>query len=298
MTSPFLAYATTTLDGRGYKDIFDTGKKLPSITTILKSMAMPGISQWAVNNTVAYCAVNAEELASREPDMAYAYGRWYWKREPEFDSPDYDPFNYHAGVLQDAADQGNFIHAYIEARLLGLFEPDPQNEAHEQMINAFELWFADNDVEPELIEATVYGDGYAGTFDGLGKINGVRTLWDNKSSVGIRDSHVAQLGAIGAAHTVAIEAGDGVDGAVEHTRDGVTKYFVPEALPGFEQYGVLQVRPDSVNHKGEFIPSFCRFEVIPHEAVEAGYVMFRGALDIKTAGAVVSKALRELEKGE
>lgn len=297
MTQPKLSKKASGHGGRGYAAIFEDGQPVvPSVTTILGAVAMPGISQWVANNTAAYCAVNAERLLSISEEQAYNYGRFYWKRVPDFDSPDFDPFNYHAGVLQDAADQGTFIHEWIEAYLNDWPEPDPQNRAHEEMIEAFILWTLDNDIAPLVTERTVYGNGYAGTFDGIGTINGVRTLWDVKSSRAVRESHVAQLAALGASHTLAQEVSEGTGGAVkvklsaENQRYYSQEYgwFVAEPLPPFEQYALLQVRPDEGDK-----PAFCELHVVPQQLIDSGFELFRGALQIKQAQRAMALAGKE-----
>lgn len=298
MSEPFLTVKASGYGGRGYASIFDPDSgPLPGVTTVLKAVAAPALTQWAVDQTAAYAVANIEALLTRTEDQGWGFLRWYWKRTPDPNSGQIDLLNYHAGVLDEAAEMGRWAHSFLEATLLDTFEPTPMNELHDQMANVIGLWVLDNDIEVLATESTVYGEGYAGTFDLLAEVNGVKMLIDAKTSRAVRDSHVAQLGALGAAHTMAVEVDKGTKDAVAHTKTvggaKTTRYFVPEVLPAFESYAVLQIRPDDVDSKGRAIPAFCELHTIPHEAIEAGFQMFKGALAIKHA----EKTLRAWKAG-
>lgn len=298
MTSPKLTVAASGYQGRGYKTIFeDEPGVVPGVTTVLNAIAIPAITQWAVNCTAAYYAANPEAVYDRDAEAVYNMGRWHWNKTPDFDSPDYNPYNYHAGVLQEAANQGDFIHGYIEADLNGWFEPTPQNDQHEQMILAYLEWRSNNDVEMLMTERSVFGDGYAGSFDWMGYVNGAKLIVDNKTARAIRETHIGQLAALGAAHTMAVEVPAGTPNAVYHKMhkaaseangNQVDSWWVPEPLPPFQGYAVLQVRPDDVD-----TPAFCRLEVLDGEVIDSGWRLFQGALAIKRA----QRELDLLKKG-
>lgn len=295
MSEPFLASKSSGYGGRGYVDPFTEGKPtLPSVTTILRAIASEGIVQWAVNQTALYYAANPEAVLSRDVEGVYNLGRFYAKRTPDFDSPEYNPFNFHKGVLDDAADLGTWIHTFVEATFNDWMEPTPQNVQHEQMAEAFILWYNDNDVKIKTTEHTVFGHGYAGTFDFIGDINGTVYLGDTKSSAAVHNSHRAQLGGLGAAHTMAVLTDEFDMEAVPHTKtiDGVkvTKFFRPEPLPSFTNYGVLQIRPDDEVRGKE---AFCEFHVIDNAVIDAGFDMFKGALAIKQAEYLLKTLLKE-----
>lgn len=300
VTDPFLAVKASGSGGRGYKDIFSAEPELlPSVTTVLKALGNDALVQWAVDNTCAYYAANPEAVYSRDAEAVYYMGKWYHGREPEFDTAEYDPHNYHKGVLNDAANQGTWIHEFIEATFLGTEEPTPLTLQHQQMAEAFMLWYLDNDVVVERVETTVFGEGYAGTLDWFGSVNGRPvSLNDNKSSRKVHQSHRVQLSALGAAHTMAIETDDLDPAGKEHTRtrDGVkeTRWFRPEPLPAFAGYGVLQVRPDDYNYKGEFVPAFCEYHVLSNEVIDESFNVFKGALQIVKS----ERRLKALLKGE
>ena len=303
MTSPFLASKTSGYGGRGYANPFEKKKiTVPSVTTVLSAVNAPQLTQWAVNQTCGYYAANPEAVYNRTAEQAYFMGQWYWKREPNFDSSEYNPFNYHKGVLNEAADQGTWAHAFLEAQLRGTEEPTPLTPQHAQMAEQIVFFLMDNDFRPVAIESTVFGQGYAGTLDGIAEINGVLTLFDAKTSRGVYESHMAQLGALGAAHTMAVEANVGEPGAVEVTKtiDGKkeTRWFRPEPLPPFTDYGVLQIRPDDVARDGSPIDAFCKFHPIAQEVIDASFGIFEGALKIKQAQRLVNGLLKEEAEDE
>lgn len=298
MTDPFLSSKTSGYNGRGYKAIFEPEPELvPSVTTVLKALGNEALIQWSVDQTAAYYAANPEAVFNKSAEGAYYMGRYYHKKTPDFDSEEFDPRDWYKGVLNDAADQGTWIHSFIEATFLGTEEPTPMNRNHEQMAEAYLLWMMDNDVRVTCVESTVFGEGYAGTLDWFGSVNdGPVSLNDNKSSRKVHQSHMVQLGGLGAAHTMAVETDDLDLEGVSHTRtiDGekVTKYFRPEPLPAFSGYGVLQVRPDDYDYQGNFVPAFCEYHVIPNEVIDESFNIFKGALTVIQA----QRRLKEMTK--
>lgn len=306
MTTPRLTVSRSGFGGRGYKAIFEEKTPIvPSVTTVLKSVNKPALIQWAADQVAAYAVTHLEELEQRDIETGFTYLRYYHGRfkPDDFDNPNFDLYNAHTGVLHDAAEMGNWIHEFIECDLRGWIEPEPTRIEHEQMAEAYLLWRMDQDIEVYATEATVYGDGYAGTADLFAKINGVNGLWDVKSSRSLWSEHTAQLAALGAAHTMAVEAEKGDKNAVYHKiepkiaeENGVEQdsYWVPEPLPPIQQYGIIRVRPDDYDNKGEFIPAFSELVTFSQKAIDAAFTMFQGALLIKEA----ENRLKQIEKEE
>ena len=298
MTQPKLASAQSGLGGRGYRDIFGDGGLLPSVTTVLNAIDRPGILQWSLDQQAAWMAVNAAKLLDRDEEQAFRMGRFLPRKmkSSDFDDPMTDLRDSSSGVLNDLAELGDAVHEWIEADLTGGLEPDIFRIEQEQMIVEYLTWKQDHDIEVLAVEKTVYGDGYAGTFDSILRIDGVATLVDNKTSRAIHDTNYGQLGALSAAHTMATEVPKGTEGAVEFTgtRNKVkeTSYWVPEALPPIQQHAILRLRPDDYDNNGNFVPAFCRLEVIDQRLVDAGYEMFRGALQVRLA----QRKLKDVEK--
>lgn len=299
MASPKLSVRSSGFGGRGYAPIFDpeATEPLPSITTALGVLDKGGVTQWAVDQTVDFVLAHLDKLYGMSDTSARGYLRFYHSRKEDFDSPDFDPYSHHSGVLHDAADTGTTMHEYIEARFAGVDDPYLPEGRYDlfEMAEQFELWLIDNDVEVHAIETTVYGDGYAGTADWFGTVNGKPFVVDNKTSRGIRDSHLAQLAAIGAAHTLAREVDFNTPGAVshkiqpsiaeEHGLDSPNSWWVPEPLPSFSGYAILHMRPTT-----EDGPAHCTFEEIPQAKIDAAWGMFKGALMARHA----EKKLKQL----
>lgn len=306
MASPKLSVARSNYEGRGYADVFNlnNGMPVPSVTTVLKSLSEEGLIQWAVEQTAAYAVMNVDKLAQIPDEKGFALLRYYWKRmnSAKVDDPWTDLNNYHTGVLKDTAQMGTWIHTFIEAHMNKWDLPEPERIEHEQMANAYLEWCQENFVTVYATEATVFGNGYAGTSDWFAEVNGVKYLGDNKSSRAVRNSHLAQLGALGAGHTMAKEVTADTPGAFKHLMEpkvaeelGLDRetYWEPVPLPDFTNYGILQVRPDDYDSKGNFVPAFCQFHPVPQEVVEAAFEVFKGGLAVAYGNLAVKKAMKE-----
>lgn len=297
MSEPKLARAASGLGGRGYKNPF-TGEVVPSVTTALGAIDKPGIRQWIADNTAAYAVANIDHLLNRTEEQGYNFLRWYWNRmkDSDFDDPTVDIRDYHTGVLNDAAELGTLTHEWIEADLNDWFEPDIFRDEQAQMIAEYLAWKTEHDIEVACTEATLFGQGYAGTVDWIGQIDGVWTLVDNKTSRNTWDEHIAQLAALGAAHTWLREVPAGTPGAQKHekTVKGVKQvsWWVQDEIPPIQQYAILHVRPDDYNSKGEFVPAFCKLKIVPQAEIDAGWEMFQGALQVRKS----QSRLKEVRK--
>lgn len=302
MTIPKLSVPSSGLSGRGYRNPF-TGEVVPGVTTVLGILEKPGIVNWHIENTVAYAVTHVDELLSRTEEAGMRFLQYYTRRlnQDTLDDESINALNYSMGVLDDLANVGNFIHDFIEADINDWFEPEPWRADLLQMANAYVLWSLENSITEAVTERTLFGAGYAGSADGIGTINGVKTLWDNKSSRAIYDSHVGQLAALGACDTMAEEVEEGTEGAVyykmipsvaKHHGGQVDSWWVEKPVPEFTQYGVLQVRPDDSDTKGNAIEAFCEFHVIEQDLIEAGWELFQGALRARHGQARLKKLMK------
>lgn len=310
MTQPKLAVAASGYEGRGYRKIFegDGTEVVMSVTTALGVIEKGGLQQWAVDLTAAYAIANVDALMQRSEEQGFKYLRYYHNRltGKKLDDPngDIDLNSYHTGVLNDLADRGTWMHSYVEDVLNDGFPEYPFREDLAEMVIAFHEWFDNLEkVKVISIERTVFGHNYAGTYDIILEINEVRYLIDVKTSKKVYDSHVAQLAALGAASTTAVEVPAGTEGAKLHTmtpsvgklHNGQTEsWWVEEPVPAFEKYAVLQIRPSDVTNDGEYIAPFCKLHVIPQKQVDAGFKMFEAAVDLRIA----QRELKQAEKEE
>lgn len=308
MSSPKLSTHQSGYGGRGYADIFglNGGKVMMSITTAHGILDKPGIRNWERQQIAAFAVTHVDQIAAKDEEVAYRYlmavPKFLTPEKVDSLDPDVDVWNAAEYALNEAADAGTWMHTYIEDYLTGGITEDPYRADQYQMVEAFHAWEAEHDIEVISLERTVYGGNYAGTADFFAKVDGVVTLIDWKTSGAVRESHKMQLAAIGAAITTAREVAEGHAGAVEYKLQpkvaaeygGQEKaWFVEEPLPDFEQYSVVQIRPDDYTNQGEFIPAFCKMHVIPQNEIEASYKLFQAAVSARLAQYELKKAEKE-----
>lgn len=307
MTHPKLSVPSSGLGGRGYKQIFGDGTPVPSITTALGALEKPGIVNWHIENTVYYAVRNIDDLLSRTEEAGERYLSYYTRRlkERDLDDPEINALNFSMGVLDDLSNLGNFIHDYVECDLQGWFTPEPWRDDQVEMIEAYHEWKEQHEVEVICTETTVFGNGYAGTLDIIAKVDGTPLLIDTKSSRKVYDSHIAQLSALGSAHSMAVEVSEGTEGAVpykmvpsvskEHGGQ-VDSWWVEEPLPAFQGYAVLQIRPGDVDTKGKYLAPFCELHRIDQRLIDTGMGIFQAGLDARVAQRKFAQIEKEIEK--
>lgn len=303
---PKLRVKASGLGGSGYRiptRLDDKGKPIlvPGVTTALGALDKGGIVQWAVNNTAAYCAANLEYLKDRDEEQRYGFLRWYHTRmkEKDFDDPSIDVRDYSNGVLNDLAELGTMTHDWVADYLNDYFPEELIRDEQTDMVNAFLEWYEANDVEVIATEVTVVGPGWAGTLDLILRINGVVYLVDLKTSRAIRESHYAQLSALGSAESMMVQVDKDHPGAVEYDskRWGKT-YWIEEPLPAFSKYAVLHMRPGDWDMRGTYIEPFCELKVIPDNVIQAAFGMFQGSLMARHSQRNIKYALKEYPADE
>jgi len=100
-------------------------------------------------------------------------------------------------VLRAAADFGTAVHFACELDDLGTLDEASLDPALVPYLDAWRKFSADYEVEWELIEKPVHNKtlGYAGTLDRQGRVKGLRTVLDIKSSAKLYPSVGPQLAA-------------------------------------------------------------------------------------------------------
>lgn len=288
MTDPKLRIPASGFGGSGYKNPV-TGEKVIGVTTALGIIDKPGIVQWHIDNTAAYAVASVDQLLNRTEEEGYRFLRYYTKRfkAKDFDNPQIDIHDYSVGVLNDLAELGDLVHEWVEADLNDWFEPDLVRQEQAEIIEQYLIWKSEHDIEVACTEATFFGSSYAGTGDWIGKIDGVWTLVDNKTSRSTWDEQKAQLAALGACDTWMREVPAGTPGAFKHERTtkGVkqTSWWIPTEMPPIQQYAILHMRPNDYDNKGNFVPAFCELKIIPQEEIDTAFEMFEGSLTIRYA---------------
>ena len=278
---------------------------MPSVTTALGVVGDPaGLIHWNVEQTALYAVTHIDDLLSRTEEAGVRYLQYVTKKQkPEvLDDPELNVFSASRIVLDDLSDTGNYIHQFIDDDLNDRFTTEPVRDDHVEMVNAYLEWKSRHEIEVLATEATVFGDGYAGTGDIWLVVDGVPMLIDTKSSRAINISHIGQLAALGACDTMAVEVSEGTEGAVYHkltpavaAQHGgqVDTWWVPKAIPAFEKYGILQIRPSDYHRTtGEYLEPFCELHTISQPRIDAGWDWFQAGLAARHA----EKAMKLAEK--
>lgn len=274
-------------DGNPIEVVVDQDEKpivVPGVTTVLKAFgAGGGLVQWSVDQVAAYAVANVDALLNRTMEQGYSYLRWYHKRTPDISDP---LRSAHSGVLNDLAELGTKIHEWTQADLVGdAFPPPIDSVEMAQMVEAWKSYRFGHSIKPYMTEVTVYGDGFAGTFDGLWYMDGKLSLLDEKTSRRVHEGHLMQLAALREALRsgsvfVKNEAGEWED--------------IRETIPQPEEYGILQFRPDDSDNQGNPIPRFCHYHTIDEAKLDLYYQRFLHGLGTLQ----IDRELRQMEKAD
>jgi hypothetical protein len=253
-------------DGEQIPAVIDEAGKpiiVPGITTVVKVADGAGLIQWSVDQTAAYAVANLDSLYSRTMEQGWGFLRFYHKRTPDLDDP---LRGAHKGVLNDLAELGTNMHDWIEADLMGnMLPPDINSIEMEQMIEAWDAFKFEREIDAVATEITLWGDDYAGTFDLLAWIDGELWLIDVKTSRRIGPSHLMQLSALRAADR-------------NYEFDGKNWGLVD--LPAPTRFGFIQVRPDDIDNRGETVPAFVELHEVSKKALDLHYQRFIACLTI------------------
>jgi hypothetical protein len=157
----------------------------PSVTTIIGECSdKNALIQWSSNSAVQFCIDHWEQMQGLGIDSCLNAARFDYRR-----------------LSKEALKVGSEVHNTIEydlkhgACLIGSEVKLSCPEADNAMM-AYLHFRTDNTLDPQKVEYTVYGDGWAGTMDFKGLLDGKKTLLDWKTSKAIyMDSYGPQLGA-------------------------------------------------------------------------------------------------------
>lgn len=198
MTQPKLANlalwgeANAFNEARAYRDPRD-GKHYPSITSILKLVDKPFLSQYAANETLKWAVANWTLLGQRSDEQAVRLGKYRWKDHRD-----------------TRAMVGDGVHNYIEALQTGSWDFPELDAEQTAIIDQFALLCEEYEIEPIYNEVTVadVAGGWFGTYDSYCKIDGVASLVDFKTSASVHDEHRMQLAALANAKEWFIETSE------------------------------------------------------------------------------------------
>lgn len=304
MTHPKLATPKSGWGGRGYKIPGREGT-YPSVTTVLKQVAKPGLLQWIADQTAAFAVMNISYLMSHAEEVSWRFLRFYWSRDKELSGSAVRL--YHESVKNDAADMGTNIHEIIQADLDGTIEP-PAAYAIEtdQMIEAWDHFFATHEIVSHRQEFTMVNDtiGVAGTADedwtitckhpAMQRADGsegycldpvspgpFRALVDLKSSRHTWPEHGYQLAGLAHGEAMMVEVTERTPGAMKHqkTEGGkkITTWWLEVAPPTWERYALVHIRPKDLDPKGNDMAPFCKIVDLT-EDMDLYWMGFQGAM--------------------
>lgn len=173
-------------------------KKWISVTTILSNaVANPGLNRWFKNNS-------AKKIEK---------------------------------VQRETSTFGTDCHVYLEDLLKGK-EPYPKKSTHRKFIDIFKRWIRDNNVKPIHLEKQLVSerDGYAGTADFIGSINGKEVIADWKVTRSYKITNGWQLAAYRMAYQQECGKYQGLMGVQFNRITGVPKIFE------YEHYDFIETR--------------------------------------------------------
>ena len=156
-----------------------TGEQVPGVTTVLSVLAKPALIPWA--NRLGLAGIDSSKF------------------------------------VDEAASIGTLAHAMIMEELGGVTAHRSDFSA-DQIVRAshgvlvFRKWLEGHDLKPMLLEQPLVSDEhhYGGTIDILANLDGEPTLIDLKTSSGIYEEHIFQVGAY---WKLCDEAGQKITGA-------------------------------------------------------------------------------------
>jgi hypothetical protein len=178
--------------GRGHSYRID-GEKVPGITTVLRGIAKPGLTQWAANEAGDVVVNRWDELQDLEPTerrklVAYA----------------------HREVFTEASRRGTAVHKGLEQLAAGVEVDVP--EPYVGLVDAYLRFVEEWQPRELLVERPVFSRRwrYAGTPDLIADLaDGKRWLLDWKTGTTIRPEYALQLAA--ARYAEVVLQGDGVE---------------------------------------------------------------------------------------
>lgn len=232
MTAPPLA--VTQPDGsRKYVHPI-TGETVPSVTTVLKIIAKPNVTQWAARKAAEYAVEHWDEMEGWHPDQKIAQIK-----------------SAHEQISGDARDIGNKVHEVAELWAKGeAHNPPKETSAY---VNQLISFLMDNNVRFIENEITLWSRtyNYAGTADAIADIGGQVYLLDFKTGKRVYAEAALQLSALAECDFIIRE--DGTE----------------EEIPALEILAAVHIRPRSfklipVNRRDENFSCFYACRQIVH----------------------------------
>jgi hypothetical protein len=187
MSDPKLA---VTVKGRGrHYQLPDGGDPVPSVTNVLGALSKPALPRWAAKVVAEQAVAMKSSLANLDDAEAIDLLKGApWRSSTR------------------AAGRGTTVHEVIEAKLGGL-DVDVTGGIAAPWLRSVDRFLSEHDVVADHRELTMFGDGYAGTCDFVGTIDGVRVFADWKTGKALYPEVALQLSALRACDRWATSAG-------------------------------------------------------------------------------------------
>jgi hypothetical protein len=168
-----------------------TGEVVPSVTTCLRVISKPNITQWAARKAAQFAVLHMDELEglSSQEKVDRIAGE-------------------HENISGAARDLGTAIHETIDSWQKGAAAEDPEGAG--PYLNRFIDWVLD--VQPSFIEneCTLWSrtHEYAGTADAIAEINHKTYLLDFKTGKGVYAEAALQVSALAGADFIITPEGE------------------------------------------------------------------------------------------
>ena len=165
--------------GRHYRHPV-TEELLPSVTNVLQALSKPALPRWAARTVAEQAWTLRESIAKLERDEAVDLLKGApWRSSTR------------------AASRGTNVHTLIEAMQIA----EQWEDVHVDEVTApyavqVEKFLTTHDVQTHFTEVTLFGDGYAGTCDFVGTIDGKYVFADWKTGKDLYPEVALQLSAL------------------------------------------------------------------------------------------------------
>lgn len=279
MSAPELSlyYSEAEEDGRGYRNPV-TDERAPSVTTILKLENKDNLIQWAANLTLQWAVENWQWLGSNSDEAGLRRGKYRWK-----------------DARDERATVGTAVHEYIECLNTGGWDFPELTEEQESIVEQYHLFTQAHIVEPVLSEVTLWNHTYeyAGTADGLWRIDGVLRWIDLKTSKNTWPGHKMQLSALKNSEKIMVRSATEVDGwaKFKHNKTGVTSWWSEQDLPETDSSAIVHIRGGFRDRNGDWEPPMWEYlvadpveEALRFEAFKAYRNLYAVNEELKSKG--------------
>lgn len=300
MTNPPLAETDKKSGARLYKNPI-TGKRVPSVTTILGVKNKPALMWWAAGMAARRSMEEYRELFPRpgetweSPDYV-ARALRYIDPKPvkNKETGEVEPFDVedevwkyirkaHSVYRDKKADMGDQVHKLVEAVALGEALPAFDDDAR-AYVGPVLAWLEEH--KPRFLgaEVTVWSeeDEYAGTLDSLWAFGASDEVWllDTKTGNDVWPETCLQLAALG------------------HAPEKLHPDGTTEPMPEIAHYGILHIIPDVFADDGTVLESGWATLHQVDEFIPAARDAFLGLRQAQRWNAVEGAVLKALQGRE